>query len=51
MLSKFISQTNKKHSLVWDGKDNKSQNVSSDIYFIKMQFERESIIRKLLMIK
>ncbi len=51
MLSKFITQTNKKHSLVWDGKDNKSQNVSSDIYFIKMQFERESIIRKLLMIK
>ncbi len=39
------------HSVVWNGKDNEGNNVSSGIYFYKVQTDQASATKKILMLK
>jgi hypothetical protein len=51
LFSDYVANPNIKHSLVWDGKDNNKENVSSEMYLIKLKLENENIIQKALLIK
>jgi hypothetical protein len=40
-----------KHSIVWDGKDQAGQSVSSGLYFCRLSFEGKSSVRKMVLAK
>ncbi|MBP7563447.1 MAG: T9SS type A sorting domain-containing protein [Candidatus Cloacimonetes bacterium] len=44
-------QTTGTHSVIWDGRDNKGEMVSSGIYFYLIESEHEQHIRKMLLLK
>jgi len=44
-------QTTGTHSVIWDGRDNKGEMVSSGIYFYLIDSENEQHIRKMLLLK
>ena len=46
-----IAKTNCKHSLVWNGKDDAGQRVSSGIYFVKMKVGESHFTQKVIMQK
>jgi len=39
------------HKVVWDGKDNGNRNVSSGLYFVRMEVGNTSKVKKILMMK
>tara|TARA_B110000444_G_C18468104_1_gene423391 strand:- start:92 stop:637 length:546 start_codon:yes stop_codon:yes gene_type:complete len=39
------------HKISWDGKDFKGSNVSNGVYFIRFQFENNSTIKRMLLLK
>jgi flagellar hook assembly protein FlgD len=40
-----------KQNIIWDGTDNNNLKVGSGIYFYKLKTEKESISRKMLLVK
>ena len=40
-----------KHSIVWDGKDNKGKSACSGVYFYKMQAGKDSQTKKMMLMK
>lgn len=39
------------HKVVWDGKDNGNRNVSSGLYFVRIETGKTSTVRKIMMLK
>ncbi len=39
------------HKLIWDGKDNTGRTVSSGVYFTRIETGKQSLTRKLLLMK
>lgn len=39
------------HKVVWDGKDNSNRSVSSGLYFVRIETDKTSNVRKIMMLK
>ena len=39
------------HTVIWDGRDNRSRSVSSGLYFVMIEVGKTSIVKKITMIK
>jgi hypothetical protein len=39
------------HTVVWDGRDNRGQSVSSGVYFVRLSTAQGKSVRKILMLK
>jgi flagellar hook assembly protein FlgD len=40
-----------KHSVVWDGRDDNNQQVSSGVYFYRLVSQSNTLTRKMIMLK
>ncbi len=51
LFEEYVSQVNVKHSIIWNGRDDDNNKVSSGTYFINMKVADKTFIRKAILMK
>lgn len=51
MFNDFVATPNKKINLLWNGKDNRNQEVASGVYYTKMEAGKYTEFKKMLLLK